>query len=187
VDYIAFIPLDRTDPVGQWASEINAQAKVASIPSCLLAAIVNRESGGRNILQEGVPPGPGCGVGLCSITSGVSWAVLTRPEYLFQGQYWDLLDPSSNLFIAAKAFLLPALINCTTLKQLCPDTTRRFGDGQLAFYVAATFNSGFSTVTKAVYAGVSPDLYTTDNYGAAVLATYEQYVSESHAMAGKAS
>lgn len=185
MDYIAFKPLDPKDPVGQWAESINTQARAAKIPACLLAAIVQRESGGRNILQEGVPPGPGCGCGLTQVTSSVLWLTLDKPQYKFQGQYWDLLDPSSNLFIAAKAFLLPAMINCRTLTSLCPETTARFGNGQLVFYVACSYNAGFGAVTKAVYAGVNPDKLTTDNYGSAVLATYEQYVAESHAIAGK--
>lgn len=144
-----------------------------------------------NDLEEGVPPGPGCGVGLCQITAGVVWAVLTNPQYKFQGQYWDLLDPSSNLFIAAKGFLLPAMINCATLISLNPQTTAKFGNGQLAFYAGCSFNAGFSAVTNAVYAGQNPDLITTfeqgSYYGSAVLATYEQYVTESHATALKAS
>jgi Transglycosylase SLT domain len=192
MDYIAFTPLDPNDPVGRWAVSINTQARAASIPPCLLAAIVQRESGGENILEVGVPPGPGCGAGLCQITSGpISWAVLTNPQYKFQGQYWDLLDPSSNLFIAARAFLKPALVNCATLVALCPQTTSKFGNGQLAFYVACSYNAGFSTVTNAVYAGQNPDFVTTfeqgSYYGSAVLATYEQYVTGSHTMAGQAS
>jgi hypothetical protein len=191
MDYADYRPTQPDSDMGTLAPLLNAQAKAASIPPCLLAAIVQRESGGRNIIEEGVPPGPGAGAGVAQITANVLWLTLDKPQYKFQGQYWDLLDPSSNLFIAARAFLKPALINCATLVALCPQTTSKFGNGQLAFFVACSFNAGFSTVTNAVYAGQNPDFVTTfeqgSYYGSAVLATYEQYVTDSHAMAGQAS
>src|SRR5580692_9393946 len=62
---------------------------------CMLAAIVAQESGGANILQRGMAPGPGCGVGLGQITSGVDWSDPIHPK--FQG--YDLFDPLQNLHV----------------------------------------------------------------------------------------
>ena len=59
----------------------------------MLAAIVCRETGGQNILQIGMAPGPGCGVGLTQITSGVDWSVASAPTY---PGYGPLLDPPNE-------------------------------------------------------------------------------------------
>src|ERR1700743_3302095 len=69
---------------------------------CMLAAIVARESSGQNILQRGVAPGPGCGVGLCQITSDVDWTNISAPYY---PGYGNLLDALTNLEVGAHVFL----------------------------------------------------------------------------------
>jgi hypothetical protein len=181
MDYTDFVPLDPSAGTGRWAALINARAHEAKIAPCLLAAIVEQESAGENVLEEGVKPGPGCGCGVTQVTSNVDWSDIANPAYLFEGKQWELLDPSANLHVAAKAFLAPALRNCKTLIALCPATTKKFGGGQLVFYIACSFNAGFGAVSRAVYRGTDPDLETTNHYGAAVLATYEAYVAASHA------
>ena len=90
-------------------NSINNQARAAGVPPCALAAIVMRESGGKNIMQVGVPPGPGCGVGLTQITYGVDWSSPANPTYALNGVTYSLMDPSSNLYVAAKGFLVSAI------------------------------------------------------------------------------
>ncbi len=85
----------------KYQNDIQYAADQASIPACLLAAIVWRESGGQNIYQIGVPHGPGCGVGLTQITAGVDWSNPDDPT--FQG--YHLMTPSDNLYVSANFFL----------------------------------------------------------------------------------
>jgi hypothetical protein len=117
---------------------------------CMLAAIVARESGGRNVLQDGMAPGPGCGVGICQVTAGVSWS-LTDPSW--PGIPGSLLDPKTNLHVATHFFLEPAL--------------ERFPNNHVAAFAA--YNLGSSGVSTELAEGLSPDAWTTgDNYGASV-------------------
>ena len=131
------------------------------VEPCMLAAIVARESGGQNILQIGVPPGAGCGVGLCQITSGVNWGVITAPAY---PGYGPLLDPDINLLVAAKEFLEPLLVE--------------FPDNHLAAFAA--YNAGPGSVDKALAEGLSPDTWTTNHdYGSDVFSSWINFTAAS--------
>jgi len=129
---------------------------------CMLAAIVNRESGGQNILQEGMAPGLNCGVGVCQITAGVSWTEIASPSY--PGIPGSLLDPKTNLYVAAHYFLEPAL--------------ERFPDNHVAAFAA--YNLGSSGVSTELAEGLSPDSWTTgNNYGASVFQDWINFVAAS--------
>ena len=158
------------------SSEINAEATIAKIPPCFLAAIVNRETGGRNIYQTGMPHAPGCGVGLTQITSGVDWANPDDPT--FQG--YHLFKPGENLYVAAAFFLAPAIQSALRLERDTPISFSQYGDGQVVYYAAAAYNEGWGAVINRFMAGKDPDGGTTDSYAKDVLATYEAFVAESH-------
>jgi hypothetical protein len=97
-----------------YAAQYLAAAKATDlVQPCMLAAIVARETGGQNILQIGMPPGPGCGVGLTQITSGVDWT---------------LLDPQTNLRVCAHEFVEPLLT--------------MFPDNHLAVFAAYNVGAG---------------------------------------------
>jgi hypothetical protein len=126
----------------------------------MLAAIVQRESGGQNIFQEGIPAGPGCGVGLCQITYGVNWADPSFP--LYNGE--NLLDPLANLRIAASVFLEPAL--------------EQFPFNHIAAFAA--YNLGIGGVQEEIAQGLDPDALTTGNdYGHDVFANWINFVAAS--------
>jgi len=131
-----------------------AAATTESVDACMLAAIVARETGGQNILQIGVSPGPGCGVGLCQITSGVDWSVISAPA--FPG-YGPLLDPHTNLLVASCEFLVPLF--------------RQFPNNHLAVFAA--YNVGPSAVSNELQHGLSPDAWTTNHdYGTDVFTSW---------------
>jgi hypothetical protein len=131
------------------------------VQPCMLAAVVARETGGQNVLQIGVPPGNGCGVGLCQITSGVNWSVLAAPS--FPG-YGPLLDPEINLLVTAKEFLEPLL--------------KQFPDNHLAAFAA--YNAGPGSIEKALAEGVGPDAWTTNHdYGSDVFASWINFTAAS--------
>jgi hypothetical protein len=159
------------------APQINAEAEIAKIAPCLLAAIVARETGGRNILQEGMPPGPGCGVGLCQITAGVSWTSITRPT--FQG--YDLLNESDNLYVAAAYFLSPLASSAARAQAANPAAFATSCRGQIVYAVAAGFNAGWGEVQSALARGADADGGTTNGYAADILSKYTAFVAESHA------
>jgi hypothetical protein len=146
----------------QYAAQYDQAAQeTACVDPCMLAAIVNRESGGQNILQEGVPAGPGCGVGLCQITYGVDWETLTAPTY---PGYGSLFDPLVNLRVAATAFLQPTL--------------EQFPYNHIAAFAA--YNLGVGGVQQELAQGLSPDAYTTDNdYGRDVFTDWINFVAAS--------
>ena len=180
MDFVEYIPSDPNDGVSQWAVSINNQAKSARVPPCALAAIVSRESEGENILQRGVPPGPGAGAGLCQVTYGVRWGSLTAPTFFLDDNVYDLMEPSSNLYVAAKAFLLPAIVHCEVLRVLCPKTFAKFSP-DILFFAFAAYNSGYDSVRNALYLGQNPDDDTTDFYAKDTLSRYHLYVAASHA------
>src|SRR5690348_12706449 len=109
---------------------------------CMLAAIVQRESGGRNILQEGALPGPGAGCGLTQITYGVDWTQRAVPCYPGFGR---LLDPLTNLRVSASQFLQPALA--------------AFPGNLVAAFAA--YNLGIGGVQEEIAQGLNPDARTT--------------------------
>lgn len=179
-----FVPFNAPDhpALNAFAFSINNQAKAAHIPPCALAAIVSVETGGRSIFQEGVAPGPGCGVGLCQITSGVDWTNLAEPTYHGGEQTWVLLDPSSNLYVAARYFLAPAIDECMALRSSHP-TAMNAWNPEILFYAFGAYNAGFGTVRAAVLEGDNPDRFTTDDYAARAFAAYKSFLLSSHAAA----
>ena len=136
----------------QYAASYSAAVVGCSlVDPCMIAAIVNRETGGRNVLEEGVPPGPGAGIGICQITAGpIDWSNMENPIY---PGYGALLDPTVNCTVAAHLFLQPAL-------QAFP------GNHHAAF---AAYNLGIGGVQQEIANGQDPDTYTTNgNYGSSV-------------------
>ena len=157
--------------------DINGEAEIAKIPPCLLAAIVWRESSGQNILQEGMPPGPNCGVGLTQITAGVDWSNLAQPT--FQG--YRLLDPADNLYVAAAFFLAPLISQAARAQRDTPAPFTLSCKGQIIYAVAAGYNAGWGKVSLAMAQGVDCDTFTTNRYATDVLSKYELLVAESTA------
>ncbi|HEY2476086.1 MAG TPA: transglycosylase SLT domain-containing protein [Candidatus Cybelea sp.] len=160
----------------QHQSDILYASGQANIPSCLLAAIVWRESGGQNVLQKGVKPGPGCGVGLSQITSGVDWADINDPK--FQG--YQLLQPADNLYVAANYFLKGLVQSAENAEDNNLTAFRRCCRGQIIFAAACGYNAGWGAVSAAMNQGVDADTMTTNDYGADVLAKYITLVNDSH-------
>lgn len=146
----------------QYTAAYTRAAREASlVQPCMLAAIVARETGGQNILQIGLPPGPGCGVGLTQITSNVDWSVLSTPTY---PGYGPLLDAHINLLVCAVEFLDPLL--------------RTFPDAHVAAFAA--YNAGPGAVRAAQGRGLSPDAWTTGHdYGAAVFESWINFTAAS--------
>ena len=155
--------------------DINGESEISKIPPCLLAAIVWRESGGQNILQEGMPPGPGCGVGLTQITAGVDWSNPAQPR--FQG--YRLLDPADNLYVAAAFFLAPLISQATRAQRDYAASFALSCKNQIIYAVAAGYNAGWGKVAQAMAQGVDCDTLTTNRYATDVLAKYELLVAES--------
>ena len=156
---------------------INGEAEIAKIPPCLLAAIVWRESGGQNILQEGVPPGPECGVGLTQITAGVDWSNPSAPT--FQG--YPLLNCADNLYVAAAFFLAPLISQAARAQRDTPSAFETACRGQIIYAVACGYNAGWGKVRRAMAEGVDCDSFTSNNYAKDVLGKYALLVDESTA------
>lgn len=180
MDFVVFNDPSTPD-INFWRVEINTAAIKANIAPCLLAAIVDRESNGRNILQEGVPAGPGCGVGLCQITYNVDWSVLTRPTF----NNYFLLDPEQNLYVAANYFLGPAVSECAQAQSNWPDKFQTACAGQLAYGAAVAYNAGWDAVQMAMDREIDADRFTTNKYATYVFDRYLYYVERSHANAKK--
>jgi len=182
MDFVPYVPLDHASAVGRWAGAINAEAGAAGVPPCALAAIVWRESGGKNILQEGVPPGPGCGVGLTQITYDVDWSDPTQPAWVTpSGTRLELLNPQSNLLCAAKFFLRPAqdAVTAWRLSSARAEAMERWSDQEL-YFIFAIYNAGEDPVAAALDAGTDANTITTDEYASDTLAEYEMLVLQSH-------
>lgn len=165
----------------KWQSDVNSEAEIAKIPPCLLAAIMWRETGGTNELQIGVAPGPGCGVGLCQITSGVSWNSLTDPTY---DGYHIFTKPADNLYVAAAYYIAPDLANAARAQRDQPAEFSIACHNQEVVAVAAAFNGGWGIVERAMANGVDVDTYTTDGYAADCLSKFIALTTESHAQGG---
>ncbi|MGH7738331.1 MAG: transglycosylase SLT domain-containing protein [Candidatus Tyrphobacter sp.] len=161
-----------------YASAVNTEADIAHCPPCLLAAIMWRETGGTNELEIGVPPGPGCGVGLCQITSNVTWSSLSDPTY---DGYHILTKPADNLYVAAAYYITPNLANAARAQRDNPAAFALACEGQEVMAVAAAYNGGWGIVQRAMDRSVSVDRFDTNGYGADVLRKYITLVSESHA------
>lgn len=164
--------------VNAYAKAINAAAIDANVPPCALAAIVLVESGGQNILQKGMPPGPGCGVGLCQITSGVNWQDKANPLYYAGNQSYQLLDPESNLFVAARFFLAPAIRECIHLRYLHPTAFNTWSP-EVIYFTFAAYNAGFGEVEDSVLHQHDPDAWTTNEYAHRALDAYHAFLKES--------
>lgn len=159
-------------------SAINSEAMIAGVPPCALAAICMRETGGRNVFQDGMPRGPGCGCGLTQITASVDWTDLDEPR--FQG--YRLMDPQQNLYVAAAFFLAPAIKECLVLREQYGATMARFSS-EILYFAFAAYNAGFGAVQSAIQNGRDPDLSTTDKYATGTLAFYQEFLTSSHAAA----
>lgn len=143
------------------AAYSDAAQKASLVQPCMLAAIVARETGGQNILQIGMPPGPGCGVGLTQITSNVDWTSPASPAY---PGYGPLLDVATNLRVCAIEFLDPLL--------------RMFPDNHVAAFAA--YNAGPGAIAAALARGQSPDALTTGHdYGVAVFESWINFTAAS--------
>lgn len=160
----------------QYQNDIIYASGQANIPSCLLAAIVWRESGGQNIYQIGVPKGPGCGVGLTQITAGVDWTNTNDPTY----QGYHLMTPSDNLFVAANYFLKGLVQSAQNAETNNLAAFQKSCRGQIVFAVACGYNAGWGAVSAAMNQGVDADTKTTNGYGADVLSKYIELVNASH-------
>ena len=165
---------------------INAQAEQVraypfTVPPCALAAIVDRETGGRNIFQAGVPRGPGCGVGYAQITSGVDWSSLDHPAYSLSGESYDLTVAADNLYIAVAAFLAPSIDAMLRVRsvvgfQKMPE--------EILFYAFMGYNYGWDGIRQKIIEGLDAqalDALTTNAYGAGTFARYEAALVASHA------
>ena len=175
MDFIKFAAPDHPG-IDSLRGFINNEAIIGKVPPCALAAIVMRESGGRNVFQEGVPPGPGCGVGLTQITAGVVWTNPDDPRY----QGYRLLDEQQNLYVAAAYFLAPAIKDALVLREQYADTMATFS-GEILYFAFAAYNAGPRAVETAIKNGVDPDTRTTDHYAAGTLDWYHQFLTSSHA------
>jgi len=171
MDFVDFVvPQGWGNDFPQIAASINNQAHAALVPACALAAIVMRESGGRNIYQERMPhDSPDCGYGYCQITYGADRSDPNHPTYNVDGKTYDLFDPSSNLYVAAKGFLAPAITDMLNLRS-------SLGVGampqEILLYAFAAYNAGSYRVSQVIRAAGDPDSITTGGYGAATLAFY---------------
>lgn len=163
--------------INAWARDINAEAIIAGVPPCALAAIVDNETDGRNILQEGMPAGPGAGVGLCQITAGVDWSNPDRPTY----ETYNLWDPAQNLYVAAAYFLAPAIADAARLQREDLAGFSRWGNGQVLWYAFAAYNEGWGGVYSRYAQGLNPDDTTTNGYAQRAYAAYIEFLAASRA------
>lgn len=183
MDFIKFS--DASAPaLNALASPINNEAQIAEVPPCFLAAIVARETGGRNVLQDGadpktglLPDGTTAGVGLCQITSGVDWSNPADPTY----QGYHLLKEDENLYVAGAFFLKGLLASAHRLAVYNPAGFQASCRGQLVYAAAAGYNEGWGAVLKRVAQGVDCDNGTTDGYAHWVYAKYIEFLNASHA------
>ena len=176
MDFVAFTAPNRP-ALDRWKVSINNQAHAANVPPCALAAIVMRETGGRNVLQDGMPVGPGCGVGLCQITANVNWSDKNGPTYGTTN--FNMLDPSSNLYVAAEFFLAPAIKECLLLREKFGQQMNAI-NSEILYFAFAAYNAGFGAVQSAIWAGHDPDSFTTDHYAQGTLDFYHEFVSTAH-------
>jgi hypothetical protein len=152
----------------QYASLYTKAANLSkNVEPCMLAAITNRESGGRNVIQAGtnlttmlLGDGTRPGVGVCQITAGVDWTDLQSPKF----QTFELWDPLSNITVAALFFLQPGL-------DQFPDNHRAAFD---------SFNLGGGGVQQELDHGMDKDtLSTGGNYGITVFTDWINFTAVS--------
>lgn len=144
------------------AAYSQAVSGTSDIDECMLAAFTSRESGGQNILQIGLEPGPGTGVGLLQIIDKVDWKNTSNPIY---PGYGPLLDPTINLTVGAHEYIQPAL----SMLQKFTLPTSPYAESLR--YIAAfdSFNMGPDHIESTLSSGIDPTLYTTGHdYGTTV-------------------
>ena len=175
MDFVAFSS-PSNPALNSWRAVINNEASIAGVPPCLLAAIIARETGGQNILQKGMTPGPGCGVGLTQITEGVLWSVISNPTL----HGYSLLDPAQNCYVASAYFLSPLITSAAREQKNQPQAFNISCQGQIIYAVACGYNAGWGTVMSAMENSEDADHFTTNYYAHDVLAKYVAFVQESH-------
>ena len=160
--------------VGKYADQINEACAGTVVPPCFLAAIVKRETGGLNILQIGVTPGPGCGVGLCQITYDVNWDDPSRPTFSgANGREYVLQSVPDNLACAVVEFLTPLVGQMEGLRSASPTLYGQCAAGQILCGVAAGYNAGYTAVANAVANAQQVDTVTENgNYASDVFRHY---------------
>jgi soluble lytic murein transglycosylase-like protein len=155
--------------IDRWSILINAAAAAASVPACALAAIVERESGGDANARS-----DDGGWGLCQITAGVD------ENGIFTQTGAKMLDPASNIDVAAKFFLAPAIAQCAALRATDAATMDAVST-EILYFAFCAYNAGFGAVRRAIASGTDPDSVTTNDYGSGTLALYHAAVVASHA------
>lgn len=159
---------------------INNQAIAdgAKVPPCALAAIVMRESGGQNIYQRGVPPGPGCGVGVTQITFGVNWTNESQPTFEYNGSTYQLNQIPQNLYVAAAAFLAPAITQALALQKQWGDVMAQWST-QALYWAFGIYNAGYVPIQDCAENGTNPNSVTTDDYCSGTYNLYQEAVAAS--------
>lgn len=181
----------KASQVGQWAAAINAVCKqVPTVAPCQLGAHVIWESRGQNVFQQGVKRGPGCGVGLGQITApqespggeGVVWADINNPYYLGpDGKHYVLLDPQSNLYVAAKFFLERLNAQAAQAQKESPISFSASCHGQIVYAAAAGYNAGWGAVEEALAGSFDANKVTySKSYASDVFGEYNSLVKLSH-------
>ena len=136
--------------IGTLAPMISRVATRYDIPPAILAAIVSRESRGRNVIGDN-----GYGHGLAQVDSG-SFLEWTRRWRASGMPAEEGLRKGAEVFANKRAFL----------KGRFPSLTNE----QLTAATLSSYNAGEGTVAWALRRGVSPDKYTTGkNYSKDVI------------------
>lgn len=143
------------DPNLPYAAAVTAAAVECDIPVALLYSIAWHESIQGEIngkwIAATVVSGDG-GYGLCQLTS--SW-----PD--------DWQDPQANARYACEVYIAPAAEYWVN-RVSAPD--------DLVKCIGATYNAGLGSAVAGHQQG-NVDLYTTDNYGAAIVDIYRNLIN----------
>jgi hypothetical protein len=184
MDFVSFVvPQDWGNDFPSIQNAIRNQAHAALVPSCALAAIVKRESDGCDVFQEGVPhDSPDCGYGYCQITYGADRSDPEHPTYSFNGRSYDLMSADGNLYIAAQAFLAPAIAQMLKLRDAVGTNAM---PQEILYYAFAAYNAGAYRVGQVIRSGGNVDGVTTNRYASETLSLYQTAVNASQrVMAG---
>jgi len=184
MDFVSFVVPDGWgNDFSDIQNAIRNQAHAALVPSCALAAIVKRESDGRNVVQDGVPrDSPDCGYGYCQITYGADRSDPNHPTFSYDGRSYDLMSADGNLLVAAQAFLAPAISGMLQLRDAIGMSKM---PQEILYYAFAAYNAGAYRVSQVVRSGGNVDSITTDRYASGTLALYHTAINASEgAMVG---